>query len=314
MKRSTKIILLSSLIIVLGVISCVIYNILMNQADANKTTALTGVLSFFTALVPFAFTEVRKAFFGKDDEGNSKKLAVDDEDIFDIFIYGHSGSGKTTLIQRLFTHSVEPIESTTQFNYYETFVRPSLSSLKNKKGQIGVRIADYTGQDANEFIDNAELNLKINALIIVADIAPSYQNGKKLSDDEVYQMMKNNLDGTIKERLMEAHKEYLSKFLLQVVFKKILSTHLRSVRFVINKIDLLEKLQQEGFIDHTIQIETLVKSYFKDIEENIRQFCTSNDITDFEVVLISATKYQKIADMFSTLLNQFIKSNNIFKI
>ncbi|MFM9949210.1 MAG: GTPase domain-containing protein [Saprospiraceae bacterium] len=317
MKRNTKIFLLSCLIVLLGVISFILYNLFATNSDdpTVKTTALSGVLAFFTALLPFIFTEVRKAFFEKDDNGkNGKQLDLDDEDVFDIFIYGHSGSGKTTLIQRLFTYNAEQLQSTQTFDYYETSISPNLNSLQSRKEQIKVRIADYKGQDVNQVLGAAKRNLKINALLLVADIAPSHdEHGNKLSDDEVYHMMKNNRDQTVRDRLRK-HDKYLSEFLLQVVFKYIYSTHLRSVRLIINKVDILERLQYEGLIPKETNVEEIAKCYFAEIQGHIKKFCESNGIIDFEVVTISAMQHQNITQMFGKILDKFIKSNKIFQI
>lgn len=302
MNRTLKTVLVIFLIMIIGFLSFLLFRLIFTTgSDTDKI--VTGILSFFTALIPLAIKELREVFVKATEK---EKKQEQDLDAFDIFVYGHSGSGKTTLIQRLFTFDVTPLESTSAFDYYETPIPLNLKSL-TKKDLINIRIADYKGQDVNQILDAAKINEKINALLLIADIAPAYKKGSSLSETQVYDLFKENHQNEIEKRLRD-HEKYLSEFLLQVVFKDVYNTYLKSVRFIINKCDILEKLKNDKVIPVETDIDEYAKSFFKEIIAHIEQFCKVNDITDFQVVTVSATHLKNIKEMFSLLLTKFIKT------
>jgi len=300
MNRPLKIVLVIFLILIIGFLSFLLFRLIFaTGSDTDKI--LTGILSFFTALIPLAIKELREVFTNEKEVKDSQ-----DYEAYDIFVYGHSGSGKTTLIQRLFTFDLTPLETTSAFDYYETPIPLNLKSL-TKKDLITIRIADYKGQDVNQILDAAKINEKINTLLLIADVAPAYSKGNSLSEDNIYNLFKENHQHEIVKRLRD-HEKYLSEFLLQVVFKDVYNPYLKSVRLIINKCDILEKLKNDKIIPVDTDIDEYAKSFFKEIISHIEQFCNVNDITDFQVITVSATHLKNIKEMFSVLLEKFIKT------
>jgi len=303
MNRTLKIFLLVFLIIIIGFLAFLLFSLAFNTVtDSDKI--IPGILSLFTAFIPLAIKELRDIFIAKKDKEDTTIKEFANIDSFDIFIYGHSGSGKTTMIQRLFTRDTTPLESTPSFDYYEI---PNLLDLR-KKEWINIRIADYKGQDVNQLLDAARRNEKINTLWLIADIAPAYDGKNSLSEQEVYDLFKENHKLQIENRLKD-HNEYLSKFLLQVVFREVYNPSLMYVRFIISKIDILEKLQNDNIISKEINLDTYVKDFFQDKISQITEFCKANNI-DFKVVTGSVKPIKNFDVMLNTLLVDFKEINN----
>ncbi len=305
MSKTIKIVLIILLILIIGFLALLIYKSLFGDSFEEKI--ITALLAFLTAIIPLAIKELREVFTEKATKNkDNPNKEIESTDAFDIFVYGHSGSGKTTIIQRLFTFDVSPLETTKVFDYYETIIPLTLNSLSNNEF-LKLRIADYKGQDVNQILEAARKNEKINTLLLVADIAPAYNKHDSLTEEQVYELFKKDYESEIQKRLKD-HIKYLSEFLLQVVFKDVYNPYLKSVRLIINKIDILEKLKIDKILQSETNIENLAISYFQEIIAHIKSFCIANDITDFEVVTVSATQYKNIKEMFSKLLEKYTKT------
>ncbi|MFN0203655.1 MAG: GTPase domain-containing protein [Bacteroidia bacterium] len=218
----------------------------------------------------------------------------------DIFIYGHSTSGKSTLIQKSFTLGDEELISTEDFSYYE-FDR-ELGLGHNSK--VRIRIADYRGQKPVQFLEELKLKTRISALIFIVDVAPAYNSmGVKYTDNEIYALMSKDPDNVLRERVRD-HEKYMNEFLLQIVFQFAMSKDLKSIYLLINKVDILEHLQRLGVIDKEIIIEDYAKSFFFSIADEIKKFCSHNNINDFKVVCVSAREYKNTASVFKGIINK----------
>lgn len=283
--------------------------------DFGKSEALgkiiTGIFSLLVVTVPLIIKEYLTS--EKEQKGINSLLALNDEDDFpvsgedtlDIFIYGHSGSGKTTFIKEVFTFSTSPPKSTEVFDYYLFHVSKRLKDV-NKNKTIDIKVADYKGQDVNQFIEEARENYFIDALIFMVDVAPGYgENGEKLTIDEVVSLMSDNFEEELTKRVNVHRHKYLSEFLLQVVFKHTSSDFLKSVRLLINKFDVLETLQERGVIDENINLEEYAKELYQETISHIEKFCKVNDIEDFKTVVVSAEKNHQTKKIVTELLDKF---------
>lgn len=217
----------------------------------------------------------------------------------DIFIYGHSASGKSTFIQRTFTLGTDKLNSTDDFDYYEFNRATNMGSAD----QIKFRIADYRGQNPAQLLEQIKQNRAIDCLLFMVDIAPAYSASMKAySSDELLAVMAKDVEKCIYERV-EEHKAYLSRFLIQIIFQYALNPNLKSVYFLINKIDLLEQLQQLDKIDRTLNIEAYAKSFYKSIIGEIKKFCEHNDIEDFQTHCISNHQYKNIHQIITNMVS-----------
>ncbi len=218
----------------------------------------------------------------------------------DVFVFGHGGSGKSSFIQRTFTAGVEPIVSTDSFSYYEF---EEATSFNNPQNKVIIRIADYRGQAPAQLLEAIQKNTKIDCLIFLVDIAPTYHlTDRKYDNAEIIHMLTENVEGVIHDRLKD-HEEHMSKFLLQIIFQYAMNPSLRKVYLVINKVDFLFDLQKRGTIPKETDIEQYAKSFFFKIEETISTFCTSNHIPHFKVFVISAYEYYNTTRLKSDIIN-----------
>jgi hypothetical protein len=222
-------------------------------------------------------------------------------DKLDIFIYGHSASGKSTFIQRLFTIGTNELKSTVDFDYYE-YDRPEDVGGKRK---VKIRIADYRGQNPAQILEQIKKNTSIDCLLYMVDIAPAYSSSmKKYRDEEVIGVMAKDVEKSILDRVKE-HDEYMSKFLLKIVFEYSMNPKLKSVYFLINKIDVLEKLQGLGIIDKEVDIEEYAKSFFMSRIEEVNKFCVQNNIVDFQTYCISTVQHKNIHTILSNIVSTY---------
>lgn len=218
----------------------------------------------------------------------------------DIFLYGHSASGKSTFIQRTFTLGTNKLNSTDDFDYYE-FVR---ATDMGSNRQMKLRIADYRGQNPAQLLQQIKQNEAIDCLLFMVDIAPAYSDSMKAynSTDELLAVMAQDVEKCIYERV-EDHKAYMSKFLLQIIFEYALNPNLKSVYFLINKMDLLEKLQQWGKMDRTLDLEVYAKSFYNSIIKEIQRFCEQNKIDNFQTHCISNHQYKNIHQVITNIVS-----------
>jgi len=218
-----------------------------------------------------------------------------------IFLYGHSGAGKTSLIQSMIGMVHKDLSVTDDFYIYKT-VRPI---SKNSKQNLHIRIADYRGQRPAQLISHVQ-NMKINSMLFIVDIAPAYSSeNTKYTDDEVFELMKNDYQNTIQNRLKD-HEDYLTKYLIQLVFDYALNPNLKNVYLIINKVDIVTELQKQNIFPKDKNVSEYIKTFFFKIEDAINSFCASNDIADFKIYLVSSKYDTNVNKMFSDLIKTHI--------
>lgn len=291
------------IIIVLSIILGVVLFILLKDILPNDKGVISVSLSFIAALLPVAFQSGREIYLKSKKHKPAESLET-----FDIFTFGHSGSGKTELIKDLFLHRISETKSTKAFDYHDFKVQLDLNS--SAENLIPVKIADYRGQVWAQLYEAARENDKINALLFIVDIAPAYVENKKYTDEEILDLFSKSPGEEIKKRVFQ-HIKYVNEFSIQTVFEYSANENLKSVRLVINKIDLLKRLQELEYLDRNLDIEDYAKSFFKETIETLDKFCQENSITDFEVITTSATKHINIKELFDGLLDVYLKTKRI---
>ncbi len=300
-----KIILIIVLMLILAFLSFMMYQGIFDSK------VIIAILSLITVTIPLIIKEISKHYSNKqkesvDDTVSKNNILMSGENTFDVFMYGHSGSGKTTFIQRLFTFDTSPIESTPSFDYYQFDV--PLKMKDNEKSTITVQLADYKGQDVTQLFEAAKKNSYIDTIIFIADVAPTHSEKKeKLSNEQIIKLYSDDFEKELNKRINVHRHKYLSEFLMQAVFTYAASDFLKSVRFVINKIDILEELKKRQIIDSQLDIEEYVLNQYSETIHHLKEFCSHNDIIDFKTILISAEKSKNTKEMFTDLLNRFSK-------
>lgn len=275
--------------------------IILQAVWETSSNLVMLVLSFVLAVMPLTLKSFRVIW-----ESSAKVNVNKNSSTFDILTYGHSGSGKTEIIKELFTFGSTESTSTLTFDYYD-FQVPLHLERTQKKNLIDVKIADYRGQDCTQMYEAAKENHEVNALLFIVDIAPAYVNGKKYKDEEIIFMFSNDPETEIKKRVFQ-HYKYINEFSMRAVFKYSYSETLKSVRLIINKIDLLQELQRMHYLEPSLDIHEYARSFFAETIEHLEKYCKDNDITDFKVITTSATRHINVREMFGQLLEVHLKN------
>jgi GTPase SAR1 family protein len=288
--------------------------------DPIVGTLISLALTSLVSAIPFLFPGIRQRFeaFAKKHifigKSNVSNIYLELEGSYRVLVYGLPGSGKTTLIKNMLSVSAPHVEiSTDEYDVYQNEVTLSLKPLR----KMSVAVADYKGDKPSQIIVSPpqdffgeEGNKKINAIIFVVDMFPrSFDEcGNPLVPDKtrdfILESYKKNTLKLIKNRVKET-KEYITKWDIEEVFTVAFNkTNLRSVRLVINKIDLLRAIIEAGYVPgvSVASLENYALKAFSEIERNISMACEQNIISDFSTCLISAASGENVGSMLGQIL------------
>lgn len=242
-----------------------------------------------------------------------------------IFLYGRGGSGKTTFIKSLL--SLESLKnghqsSTEHTGYYRgvRYYSPNAGSNIQKRYNVPIHIADYKGQAPTQAL-NLRRNFmsQVNAIIFVVDIVhPNPRlNGSVLSDAELIEWLSTDTEKKIDSRVTE-HISYIGDAILSIIFGNILSVNknrLRSVRLVINKVDIIQKLMSKGYLPKAVasglSSEDYVYKKFEPIKKYVGDACTQNGILDVSLNIVSFTEGTGERDLIQGLLKTHLTALKI---
>jgi GTPase SAR1 family protein len=286
-KRTTVALVFGTSIVISGVV-----------ALSTLSSANSGVLNFLSTIL--AASVIGLGSISLKPVRNFLEAADRplDPSVLTLYLFGQAGSGKTTLIKNFFTAEELGVErSTEEFVYYNN-IEVCVDVETGKR--IKVHTADYKGEKPSQAIVSIspdfigkEGDRRVNAIILIVDVAPRYLNreGKVLTDNELLKLYKTDAEGRILKRVQE-HTEYISKPILQILFATVYGERLHSVRLLINKIDLIEKMIEKGYLPdlESTQAEPFTRKLFTEIEDNIRAACEANQITDFATYVVSETQ------------------------
>lgn len=306
-------------IVIVILVATLLFVILTLIFEPNEpiTKLITAVISLATATLPLI---IRMLSPNPNHLENNSIVSNDEisppisnDETFDLFIYGHSGSGKTSFIKKLFVFGKGNTVSTENFDYYTPDVFLDIKAIKGSKRnqkankKIQTNIADYKGQKVTQIFDGLQKNPYVNAVLFFADVAPSYsEEGRKLTHSQIIELMSENFEEELMKRVNIHRNKYLSEFLIQAVFEYAYNReNLKSVRFVVNKMDILEDLQNKGIIDKDVNLEEYVLEIYQETIGHIEKFCKANSIPYFQTELISATKSMNTREMFTELLEEY---------
>ena len=178
------------------------------------TTVLLGVLVSRLSIIRVLGEATFRKFIG----WNPRKLR--------ILLLGLGGSGKTSIIRRLLTGEfVYGEHSTNRFDIYEA----KLQIGDSIKSSLTVSMIDHKGQQASQLFIEGPVNYPgffglpgsrlINAVIIVVDLFPEFQNdlGQPLQEDAIVELHQVNAESLIASRVAE-HLGYTTPSIIQMVF------------------------------------------------------------------------------------------------
>jgi len=238
--------------------------------------------------------------------------------IYKIVIFGRPGSGKTTFIETAFTVNPNTIPRSTQdFKYYQFRVYLGRTDSDGTE----VAIADYKGQDPSQIILESQQdqdffgpprNRVINAIVFIVDLVHRKSDeGNPFNDQALLEWLKSgNMLDKIKARV-EEHYGYIGEATLQVLLRSLHSQNLKSVIFVINKIDLIEKLIDDGYLtlSNGQDAREYAKYHFKRMIEYVSTACQQLSIEDFSnddslVFTVSANRTDDLKPLIFRLLRR----------
>ena len=233
-----------------------------------------------------------------------------------IFLYGRGGSGKTTFIKSIMSlENLERQASTENIEYYKGIFpyAPNPGKRFKKKYIVPVVIADYKGQAPTQALDlKKNFMSQINVIIFIADVVHSSPiTGKTvLGEQELINWLSSDTTKKLNDRFMQ-HHSYLGDAILSVIFSRILTVNNRklrdgSVRFVINKIDVIERLIANGSLsltlDRNLTTEDYIHNKFNIIEKYIFDACKQNRIVDVKCQAVSFAKGTGVRDLVTGLI------------
>lgn len=208
-----------------------------------------------------------------------------------IYLFGKAGSGKTSLCESFGAISSGASRASTDSTdcYFLT---------KNFGGKnLNVAITDYKGQNPSEvtinlpekYVGDAN-NRIINAALFVVDIVGRENYNNELLDTVPRQIawLEDDTDRKVLKRV-EEHTTYINGS-LEIVFATIYSENLKSVRLVINKFDLIQKLLRSGHLQNSNNLtdELFAEQIFEKIINELQSACAAIHIQDFKVEFVSA--------------------------
>lgn len=291
---------------------------IFSSKPLNQEAAVAVTLFILSPVGALLFEPIRKKMEVSIDDLLTS--AYIDKSIYRILIFGRPGSGKTTFLETAFTF-IDPADprrrSTQDFEYRRFRVQ-----LHRKELQLGqytnVEVADYRGQKPSQVtINNSadffgpEGSRVLNAIIFIVDLVPRItdEQGNPLNDESLLEWLKNgnNLVDKIRERV-EEHNQYINEASLEILFSSLHSQNLKSVIFVINKKDLIERLSNDGYLTTNFSdFREYAKHLFKRLIQNINEACTQLGIEDFSnndswVFTVSARSKDELHPLIVRLL------------
>jgi hypothetical protein len=306
-----------SIVIIYLIIALKLILWIFSSKPLNQEAAVAVTLFILSPVGALLFEPIRKKMEVSIDDLLTS--AYIDKSIYRILIFGRHGSGKTTFLETAFTwiDPADPWRRSTEDFEYRRF-RVQLHRQELKLGQYtDVEVADYKGQQPSQVIINnsadffgAKSNRVLNAIIFIVDLVPRIidAQGNPLNDESLLEWLKNgNMLDKIKERV-EEHNQYINQASLQLLFSSLHSQNLKSVIFVINKKDLIERLINDGYLTTNFSdFREYAKHLFERMIQNIDEACTQLGIEDFSnndswVFTVSARSRDELGPLIVRLL------------
>ncbi|GEM_PF-4368995 len=124
-------------------------------------------------------------------------------------------------------------------------------------------------------------------------------------EDLLEWVKKNNTIKIIEDRIRE-HDQYINEATIQLLFRNFYSKNLKKVRFIINKVNLLDKLVNNGHISLPgySNTEEYVKHKFQSMINYINDACYKLEIDDFSVSIINAKDISDLRKLVLDLITE----------
>lgn len=252
----------------------------------------------------------------KDRQRTVSEIIRLEDKIYKIFLIGRAGVGKTTFVKTGFLlEDTSNIKSTDNFEVYKNLLP---LTLKKSQGEIDVniKVADYRGQDPNQIVHDigndaqneffGRKQKEINAIVLIADLFPREAFGDEILNDEtLLEFLKTDTLEKLQARVQENYS-YIGDASLPLFFRSAYGSRLKSVRLIINKVNLLEELATSGFIslgEHSP--EDYAKKLYEDMSNKVAKVCEDLKIEDFSTVVVSTKNANDTRSLLSGLLAKY---------
>ena len=130
--------------------------------------------------------------------------------------------------------------------------------------------------------------------------------GNLFSDEDLVEWLQTDAETKIAERI-KTNLDYTTSPLIQLLFERTYSQHLRHVRLLINKIDLLKSAEAKGYLV-VPDLEEYVLNHFREVEGTLQKACEDNQIADFSTHIISAKQVNDVRNALDDVLLSWYQS------
>lgn len=235
---------------------------------------------------------------------------------YKIFLIGRAGVGKTTFVKTGFSlEDTSNIKSTDVFQVYKNILPLTLKELQGEF-DVKIKVADYRGQDPNQIVHDISSGVQneffgqkekeINAIVLIVDLFPrGVLDDEVLSNEALLEFFKTDTLEKLQARVQENYS-YIGDASLPIFFRTAYGSRLKSVRLIINKVNLLEELAKDGFIslgDHSA--EDYAKKLYEDMSNKIARVCEDLKIEDFSTVVASTKNANDTRSLLSGLISKY---------
>jgi hypothetical protein len=182
---------------------------------------------------------------------------------------------------------------------------------------------DYRGERPDELFLDGPIGFfgfkgsrRVNVVLFMVDIFPAFydtETARALTDEQIIAAHGTNAEKIILERVRQIER-YITPSSIQTVFALSFSEQrMCAVRLVINKIDFLEKLSQQGLVDlRGLTPEEYSTKLFETVRADIEQACKENHIAElFAVRVLSAKRRTGLDELVTSLFDLYQRRANI---
>lgn len=172
-----------------------------------------------------------------------------------------------------------------------------------------VAVRDYAGEKPGEAVANIPEEEYIDVLVLITDLAPAYEISKdgpgkssaiKYSQEDLMKSFSAAPEKKIAQR-KDQQGRYLNEAMIHVLLTFMIRRNLRRIILVINKLDIIEELINNGRLATEENPIAIAKSLYATLIDTIEEATVNTDI-DFKVHAVSALKDLHLRDLRNDMI------------
>jgi hypothetical protein len=213
-----------------------------------------------------------------------------------IYIFGESRTGKTTFIGGVVALKPPATQLSTQDR--RVYLAKVLLDLTQGK-YVDLKIQDYRGERPEDgiYMDEAFAgpvgSPRVNIIFFMVDLFDEeLKKGTKtpLTDDE-FSSVYGERSWSEMEKRVERNKGYVSPAIMRAIVSRLLNVNkIKAVVLVINKVNLVEAMQQAGHIDKSKSASEISLSQYDATIRALHEICESSGLQGKNKVWILSVK------------------------